>query len=410
MGRTAIKGLKVHSPPWVLFWLSSSVGVSMIGLGIIWPIVPILASDLGARGIQIGLIIASFNIARSLSNPVVGRFSDHLGRKPFIVSGLLLYALVSTLYVMVNSVEGLIGTRMMHGFASVLVAPVAMALIADIAPPSKLGFYMGTMSMATMLGVGIGPVLGGIIKDLFGMDASFYTMGALTLVTLAGIFIFLPASTGKKDATRTKPKAASYKVLFGNRTFQTLFLLRLFAAAGQGAVYTFLPLLALHLHMSSSQVGIALGTNIFLIAVLQRLFGRVADRYNPGLLMITATFVSGLTVLAMPWAGGFVMVLGLNAAMGLANGAAMPGGYVLAGRLGREHGMGTVMGLTDSAWSVGMIFSPIFSGFILDTMGMESVFLLGGILILCGSILAGLIFKSAPDVGLSTGEASSKAS
>ena len=407
---TAMKRLNAHSPPWILFWLSSSVGVSMIGLGIIWPLVPVLAVNFGARGVQIGLIIASFNIARSLFNPVAGRLSDRLGRKPFMVSGLLLYALVSTLYVLGNSVEGLIGTRLLHGLASVLVAPVAMALIADIAPPSKLGFYMGTMSMATMLGVGIGPVLGGIIKDLFGMDASFYTMGGLALATLAGILIFLPASTGARSKARTKPKAASYRRLIGNRIFQTLFLLRLFAAAGQGAVYTFLPLLALNLNISSSQVGVALGTNIFLIAVLQRLFGSLADRHSPGVLMIAATFGSGLTVLVMPWAGGFAAVLGLNAAMGVANGAAMPGGYVLAGRLGREHGMGTVMGLTDSAWSLGMIFSPIFSGLILDTMGMESVFYLGGALILSGSILAGVIFRSAPDVGHTTGEATSKVS
>ena len=71
--------LNVHSPPWILFWLSSSVGVSMIGLGIIWPLVPVLASDLGAKGVQIGLVIACFNIARSLSNPVAGRLSDRLG-------------------------------------------------------------------------------------------------------------------------------------------------------------------------------------------------------------------------------------------------------------------------------------------------------------------------------------------
>ena len=67
----------------------------MIGLGIIWPLVPVIAFDLGARGIQIGLIIASFNVARSISNPVAGRISDHLGRKPFILLGLLLYSLIS---------------------------------------------------------------------------------------------------------------------------------------------------------------------------------------------------------------------------------------------------------------------------------------------------------------------------
>jgi MFS family permease len=391
----ATKSLIKPKPSWILFWLSSSVGVSMIGLGIIWPLVPVMAVEIGAKGIQIGLIIASFNIARSITNPIVGRISDHLGRKPFMVVGLLIYALVSGFYVMVSSVEGLIGTRLIHGFASVLVAPIAMALIADIAPRQKLGLFMGTMSMATMLGIGIGPVLGGIIRDLFGMDAAFHTMGGLVLATLIGVMLFIPGASGKTDSDRRQTQTKPYKELLYNRTFQALFALRLFAAAGQGAVYTFLPLLAMRMHLSSSQVGIALGANIFLIAALQRLFGRIADRHNPVLLMIGGTFVSGLTVLSMPYVQGFAAILFLNCAMGIANGVAMPGGYVLAGRLGRAYGMASVMGLSDSAWSLGMIFSPIFSGFVLDLMGMQSVFSLGGAFILCGALFTWLLLRKA---------------
>lgn len=386
--------MHAQTPHWILFWLSSSVGVTMIGLGIIWPLVPVMGVELGARGIQIGLIIASFNIARSLANPFVGRLSDHLGRKPFIVTGLLFCTLVSPLYVMVSSVESLIGVRLIHGFASVLVAPVAMAMIADIAPQSKLGFFMGTMSMASMLGLGIGPVLGGIIKDLFGVNVSFYTGGVLALATLAGVLVFIPDRTAGKDIGRHRPSVVSFRILICNRIFQTLFLLRFFAAAGQGAVYTFLPLLAVQLHLSTSQVGIALGANIFLIAILQRFFGRIADWYNPGILMLAGTFASGLTVLGMTWADSFIAILFLNCGMGVANGIAMPGGYALAGRLGREHGMGSVMGLTDSAWSLGMIFSPVFSGLILDMIGMNSVFFVGGALILSGSLISAILFKS----------------
>lgn len=363
----------------------------MIGLGIIWPLVPVIAVDLGAEGIQIGLIIASFNIARTFLNPFAGRLSDHLGRKPFIISGLLLYTLVSILYVKVSGVEMLIGIRFIHGFASVLVAPVAMALVADISPPSKLGFFMGTMSMATMLGLGIGPVLGGIINDLYGVDAPFYAMGGLVLITMLGVMIFIPGSAGEKFTKIQKQKVLSFKVLILNRTFQTLFLLRFFAAAGQGAVYTFLPLLAIQLHLSSTEVGIALGANIFLIAILQQYFGKIADLHNPAFLMIAGTFTSGLTVLGMPFVDSFSAILLLNCGMGVSNGIAMPGGYVLAGRLGQSYGMGSVIGLTDSAWSLGMIFSPIFSGFILDILGMGSVFYLGGALILSGSLFAAIL-------------------
>ena len=388
-----LDAMHVRSPRWILFWLSSSVGATMIGLGIIWPLIPAIALKLGAEGVQIGLIIASFNIARTVFNPFAGRLSDHVGRKRFIVTGLLIYCSISILYVMANSVETLIFIRLVHGLASVLVAPIAMAMVADIAPQSKLGRFMGTMSMASMLGLCIGPALGGIISDLYGADASFYTMGGLVLATLVGVFLFIPGSIEKKNPEKANQKQVSWGVLIRNQTFRVLFLLRFFAAAGQGAVYTFLPVLAIQMQMSGSNVGLALGANIFFIAILQRFFGKIADTYNPAFLMVAGTFSSGLTVIGMPFADNFSTILLLNIAMGISNGIAMPGGYVLAGRLGRTFGMGSVMGLTDSAWSLGMIFSPILSGLILDILGMGSVFYLGGALIVSGSLFAMLILR-----------------
>ena len=132
----------------VLFLLSVSVGVAMIGLGIIWPIIPVYAVELGAGGFLVGLIIASFNIARTLFNPLVGRLSDKFGRKQFIVTGLFLYAFISVLYVLPTLPKSLILIRFFHGMTSVLVVPIAMALAADIAPKGKLGLYMGTLNMA----------------------------------------------------------------------------------------------------------------------------------------------------------------------------------------------------------------------------------------------------------------------
>ncbi len=148
----------------------------MIGLGIVWPLVPVYAVELGAGGFQIGLIIASFNLARTFFNPLAGRLSDRWGRKSFIVLGMLLYAVVSVLYVLAARVETLILVRLLHGMTSVLVAPIAMALVADIAPKDRMGLYLGTQNMAVMLGLGVGPVAGGIIRDYFGMQTAFYAM------------------------------------------------------------------------------------------------------------------------------------------------------------------------------------------------------------------------------------------
>ena len=368
----------------------------MTGLGIIWPLVPVYAVQLGAGGLQIGIIIASFNLARTLSNPLAGRLSDRWGRKPFIATGLLLYALVSVFYVMATRVEALILVRFLHGFTSVLVGPVAMALAADIAPPHRLGRYMGTLNMAVMLGLGAGPVLGGIIRDLFGMAAAFYTMGGLALVTFFGVTAFLPGSDRSAKSVNPKP-AAPFKNLLSHRVVQGIFLLRFFVAAGQGSVYTFLPLLALELQLSSSQVGIILGSNIFLIALLQRVCGDLADRLNPTHMIIVGTFISGLAVVGMPFVEGFGLILGFNILMGIGNGIAMPAGFVITGQLGKEMGMGSIMGITDAGWSLGMIVSPILSGIIMDTLGLPSIFMAGGFLIIIGTVLISFFLKDYGD-------------
>ena len=140
------------------------------------------------------------------------------------------------------------------------------------------------------------------------------------------------------------------------------------------------------INLSSSQVGIILTMNIFLIAFLQRISGRLADRINPKYLIIAGTFASGITVLGIPFVNGFTPILILNILMGIANGLSLPGGLVITGRLGQTMGMASIMSLNDAAWGLGFIVSPILSGVILDWLGVSYVFIAGSLLILLGGV------------------------
>jgi predicted MFS family arabinose efflux permease len=234
-------------------------------------------------------------------------------------------------------------------------------------------------------------MLGGIIQDWLGMDAAFMTMGGLALVTSVGILVFVPRIDGTSNEQRS-PGPSVLKILGQSRILQAVFCIRLFSAAGQGAVYTFLPLYGAAIGISSAQVGILLGVNVLLIAFLQRPGGRLADHTRPVVLMVAGIVLSGLAVGGMPLAHHFTAALMMNILMGVANGIAVPAALVLAGREGERVGMGAVMGLFDAALSLGFIVSPILLGMVHDAFGIQAIFHVGGGIILGGTLLVVLRF------------------
>jgi len=370
----------------------------MAGLGVIWPLLPVLAVQMGVGGVVVGVIIASFNVSRTVFSPFVGRVSDRFGRKNFILIGLFLYSLISFGYLVADTAQSLIAVRMAHGFASLLVVPIAMALAGDIAPKGQMGAYMGTLNMSVMIGLGFGPSVGGVLQEHFGADAAFYVMGVTALLVCGMVAIFLPSDKESGAVTR-KEGTATLKQILTNRTALAIVLMRFFAAAGQGTVYTFLPIYAMQIEIPGSQLGVLLSANMFLIALLQRPVGKWADRTNPKYALIVGLFLASISVFPMPFVESFSALLVLNMLMGLSGGFVFPCSLVISGQLGRVMGMASLMSVTDAAWSLGMIVSPILSGIIMDIWSIQHVFVLGSIMIGIGSVIVTVLLGGyVPDL------------
>ena len=128
-------------------------------MGIVVPLLPVYARDLGASGLYIGMIFGVFSLSRTFLLPYFGRLSDRKGRKPFIVAGLFAYALVSVAFIFSDRVDLLIGVRFFQGMASAMIMPVIQAYVGDISSPGREGFIMGLFNMSMFLGLSLGPVV-----------------------------------------------------------------------------------------------------------------------------------------------------------------------------------------------------------------------------------------------------------
>jgi len=80
----------------------------MLGQGIVVPLLPVYAHQLGATGFSIGIMFGAFSISRTLFLPYFGSQSDQRGRKPYITTGLLLFSLASIAYMFSYDVNTLI--------------------------------------------------------------------------------------------------------------------------------------------------------------------------------------------------------------------------------------------------------------------------------------------------------------
>ncbi|VBB42264.1 membrane hypothetical protein [uncultured Desulfatiglans sp.] len=126
----------------IFLTLFSSVFVTTMGAGLVAPLLPVYAHELGAEALEVGLIFGSFSLTRSLFVPYFGKWSDRRGRKPFIVIGLFGYFLVSLAFAAMEGVWSLIAIRLAQGFASAMVLPVAQAYVGIIRPEHEEGRIM----------------------------------------------------------------------------------------------------------------------------------------------------------------------------------------------------------------------------------------------------------------------------
>jgi MFS family permease len=354
--------------------LALAIFASMLGVGIIVPLLPLYAENLGATGIWIGIIFASFSISRAIITPIVGRLSDRGGRKLLLSIGLLSSSIISLGYIS-NSVGGLTLVRLLHGAASGMIQPVAQAYIGDISPKGEEGKWMGYFNAAFFTGFGCGPLMGGVLTDHFGKNVSFFAMGGLNLLAFLIVAFLLSEIKPKKMAASPHP---SFKEMSASGMVKGLFSFQLAFSLGRGTFSTFLPIFAgIYIGLSPTLIGILVAVNILLMALLQTYGGNIADRFNRTALVAISSLVNAASLALIPLGGNFWQLLGICALGGISGAIATPAASALSVDEGRRFGMGSTMAMLAMAFSIGMGVGPLMGGVIADFVDINSVFYFG---------------------------------
>ncbi len=393
-----------------LFPLCFAVFVSMLGFGLVMPLLPIYARDFGATGIQLGFLTASFALTRVVSTLPGGWLSDRMGRKKPIAAGLLMYSVVMALYGFSQDVNHLILLRSLQGVASGIVWPVISTMIVDIALPQDRAKALGFYETMHFLGMIVGPGLGGILADIFNISVPFFVCGGLAFVTT--VLVSLTVRETAKTITNNdlnqaesdfpaKPSSGKSRKSFLQgmgqltpypRIFLGICLARFMIAFSHSLIQPVLSVYANEV-LGISEAGVGVLFSIMgVVTLLTTLpLGSVADKAGRKPVLVLGNAFDGVSALLVIFSGSFWPLFFVMMLRGLGRGATNPSITAMFSSVIPASKRGRGMGIFNSFQNVGLVVGSSIGGFLFEFYTRETPFIACGTISLIGAALVFLM-------------------
>jgi DHA1 family bicyclomycin/chloramphenicol resistance-like MFS transporter len=214
----------------ILLALGVTAALSPVSMDMLAPSLPQLSQDIGITAQRTELTIYAFLIGYGLAPSVWGRLSDNIGRRPVMLTGMLIYILSSVACAFVVAPEQLIALRGVQGIGAAAGATVARAIVRDIY--GAAGTARGMSRMISLMAVVpfFMPLLGGLIARQISWEACF---AGMALIGFMSVFFYWVLVGETLPVVVARPSSASKPIssILGNRVFTQHALCNMFVIA-----------------------------------------------------------------------------------------------------------------------------------------------------------------------------------
>ena len=296
-----------------LLALAAVIVTTQMSWGMLVPVLPAYAQELGVGAVAVGLVITMFGVGRVAANIPAGMLGRKVDRVWLLIGGSAGVVLFSALSGFALDLATLLVLRLLTGIAGGFSITAGQTLLADAINPRSRARALSFVQAMQLVSSAVGPALGGFVAELAGLSAPFFISGLLCLIaivwvvarqrvrrSLASIAVQAPGEA-ETDNTRGRSFVAAYTAGFA------VFFARF------GVQQTLIPLVAYNV------VGFAvwqLGTAFALMSVLNIVcavaFGGLSDRVGrrPVIVWTMVSAAVATAALSLPLnAAEFVVVL-----------------------------------------------------------------------------------------------------
>lgn len=344
-----------------------TVVIDAMGIGLIMPVMPALIAEVdGATIAQAavwgGVLSTAFAVMQFLFAPLVGALSDRFGRRPVLLTSLLVMAADYVVMALAGSIWLLLAGRLIGGITAATHS-TANAYMADISEPHEKAARFGLVGAGFGIGFVLGPVLGGLLAE-YGTRAPFWAAGALALAN-AGLGALVLRET-VTDAIRRPfrwPRAnpfgafRSITAFPGLRPILAVYFLYQVASMVYPAIWAYFT--TLRFGWTEATIGLSLGIYGLFFGLVQGFGVRPAMArlgYRGTVIFALWVELCALIVTAFVPSGTLLLFLIPIVALGAVGLPALQGAMSQAVA---DDAQGELQGVLTSANSVAMIIAPL---------------------------------------------------
>jgi MFS family permease len=333
--------------------------------------------------------IAIYGLARFLVAMPAGRLADGLGRRPALAIGGLVTAAGNLLCAYAPSFVVLVGARFVAGAGAALVLISGQIILADITTPERRGRTMAIYQGVFLFAVGIGPLPGGFLAEHYGLRAPFLAYAVAGVLAAALAWAFIPEtksarSPASSDAALLLPPFGSQvRILTGHTGFILVSLVSFMnAVARTGALFNVIPVLAQdRLSLSTDRIGLGLALASLVGLAVVYPSGVLVDRYGRKIVIVPATFVSGVSLLLFLLAPSYAWSLAVGVS------GAAPAAY--AADVAPPGMNAAAMSAFRMLADLGYVVGPIALGLATDLVGADATLGATALLLAATALLFG---------------------
>ncbi len=367
------------------------VFINFVGIGALIPVLPYTVIEtLGLSAMVMTLLLASFAMAMFLSNPLLGRLSDHIGRRPVLIASLFVNALAHLWFAFSDDIIQMFAARILAGLAAGNTG-VIQAIIADRVASHERARYMGLFGAAIGTGFVAGPALGGLLSGVGNgplHQAPFLLAAGFSFLALA-LSVRIEESAGYRQNESSAKQTLVRRLATMMSSPLALYALAFFCLNLSFAQVeaSFVLLLRDYLDFDALQTGwlfTYIGLCIILVQgglinIAVRRFGEVGTVVFGASLLVVGQILTAVMAVGLLIGNGYplMQMLIVTTAICFGFGFSNPALSAAASNAAGETTMGGVLGMVQGFGSLGQVGGLVLAGPLYHLGGVHYSFCLG---------------------------------